>query len=46
MATGADIRVERHQTGQHGFDIRDNDDRSREIICGALDFFVRELRDR
>ena len=32
-----------HPTGRHGFDTLDNDDRSREIIRLALDFFVRHL---
>ena len=32
-----------HPTGQHGFDIRDADDRSREIIRETLAYFVREL---
>jgi len=40
---GVDVRVERHATGQHGFDIRDDDERSRELIRGALDFFVGAL---
>src|SRR2546425_179032 len=29
---GADVTILDHPTGQHGFDIRDDDDRSREII--------------
>ena len=32
-----------HPTGQHGFDIRDDDDRSRAIIRETLAFFVRRL---
>ena len=40
---GVDLTVLDHPTGQHGFDTVDNDDRSREIIGAALDFFVRHL---
>jgi len=32
-----------HPEGQHAFDIRDEDDRSREIIATTLAFFVRHL---
>ena len=41
---GVDVREERHAGGQHAFDIRDDDDRSREIIREALDFFAEALR--
>jgi acetyl esterase/lipase len=41
---GVELQVERHPTGQHGFDILDDDDRSREIIRIALDFFAARLR--
>jgi len=37
---GVHVRVERHPTGQHGFDVRDDDGRSRELIRDALEFFV------
>ena len=40
---GAQVRLERHATGQHGFDIRDDDGRSRELILDALAFFVSNL---
>jgi len=40
---GADIRVHRHPEGHHGFDVRDDDERSREIIREALDFFADTL---
>jgi len=40
-----DLTVLDHPTGQHGFDTRDDDDRSREIIREALKFFVRHLRE-
>ena len=40
---GADLTVLEHPAGQHGFDTRDDDDRSREIIGLTLDFFVRHL---
>ncbi len=40
---GVDLRVLDHPTGQHGFDTRDNDERSREIIRETLEFFVRHL---
>ncbi len=42
---GVDLTVFDHPTGQHGFDTRDDDERSREIIGLTLDFFVRYLRD-
>ena len=38
-----DLTVLDHPTGQHGFDTRDDDERSREIIREALEFFVRHL---
>jgi acetyl esterase/lipase len=40
-----DLTVLDHPSGQHGFDTRDDDARSREIIGLTLDFFVRHLRD-
>jgi len=40
---GLDLTVLDHPTGQHGFDTRDDDERSREIIRQALEFFVRHL---
>lgn len=40
---GADLRVLRHPGGQHGFDARDDDARSREIIVDALDFLTEQL---
>ena len=40
---GVELRVERHTSGQHGFDILDDDDRSREIIADALAFFAGTL---
>lgn len=38
-----DVQVHNHPTGQHGFDIRDDDARSHEIIGAALDFFADRL---
>jgi len=38
-----DVQLHNHPTGQHGFDIRDDDARSREIIRAALDFFTERL---
>lgn len=43
---GADVRPFVHPTGQHGFDIRDDDERSREIIGAALEFFASTLEVR
>jgi acetyl esterase/lipase len=43
LELNADLVVWNHPTGQHGFDIRDDDARSREIIQAALDFFARRL---
>jgi acetyl esterase/lipase len=40
---GVELRVEHHATGQHGFDVLDDDDRSREIIADALAFFAGTL---
>jgi len=40
---GVELTVLDHPTGQHGFDTRDNDDRSREIIRETLEFFVGHL---
>ena len=39
-----DLTVLDHPTGHHGFDIRDDDERSREIIRETLTFFVDHLR--
>jgi dipeptidyl aminopeptidase/acylaminoacyl peptidase len=40
---GVNLRVVDHPSGQHGFDTRDDDERSREIIRETLEFFVRHL---
>jgi acetyl esterase/lipase len=40
---GLDLTVLDHQAGQHGFDTRDDDERSRQIIRETLEFFVRHL---
>ena len=40
---GIDLTVLDHPNGQHGFDTRDDDERSREIIRETLEFFVRHL---
>ncbi|MHB8631613.1 MAG: alpha/beta hydrolase, partial [Candidatus Limnocylindria bacterium] len=40
LALDLDVQLHNHPTGQHGFDIRDDDARSREIVGAALDFFV------
>jgi acetyl esterase/lipase len=40
---GVNLTVLDHPNGQHGFDTRDDDERSREIIREALEFFVRHL---
>jgi acetyl esterase/lipase len=37
-AQGATVQVMDHPTGRHGFDILDNDARSREIIASAIGF--------
>jgi acetyl esterase/lipase len=42
---GADVRVHRHPEGKHGFDLRDDDERSRVIIREALDFFASTLAE-
>lgn len=38
VARGAAIEFVTHPGGQHGFDVLDNDDRSREIVARTLDF--------
>jgi acetyl esterase/lipase len=40
---GVDLTVVDHPTGQHGFDTRDDNERSREVIRETLEFFVRHL---
>jgi acetyl esterase/lipase len=40
---GVDLTVLDHPTGQHGFDTRDDDEPSREIIRETLEFFARHL---
>jgi acetyl esterase/lipase len=40
---GIDLTVLDHPNGQHGFDTRDDDERSREIIRETLEFFARHL---
>ncbi len=40
---GISLRLLDHPSGQHGFDTRDDDERSREIIRETLEFFVRNL---
>ncbi len=39
----APLELMTHPAGQHGFDILDDDDRSREIIARTLDFLKRRL---
>jgi dienelactone hydrolase len=46
LALDADLEVHGHPTGQHGFDIRDDDQRTRGIISAALDFFSERLEQR
>jgi len=43
---GVDLVVLDHPDGQHGFDTRDDDERSREIIDETLTFFARHLEAR
>ena len=40
---GAVVRLEVHDDGQHGFDVRDDDERSREIVRAALAFMLERL---
>jgi acetyl esterase/lipase len=44
-AGGAPVTVLTHENGQHAFDIRDNDDRSREIIEQTVEFIRTSLTD-
>ena len=41
---GVDVRVHHHESGRHGFDTLDDDERSRTLITAALEFFAAELR--
>jgi acetyl esterase/lipase len=43
LSLDVDLELHDHPTGQHGFDTRDDDARSRGIIAAALEFFVRRL---
>lgn len=43
LARNAALELMTHPAGQHGFDILDDDDRSREIIARTLDFLKRHL---
>jgi acetyl esterase/lipase len=43
LARNAALELMTHPAGQHGFDILDDDDRSREIIARTLDFLKRRL---
>jgi acetyl esterase/lipase len=43
LARNAPLELMTHPAGQHGFDILDDDDRSREIIARTLDFLKRRL---
>lgn len=43
VAAGVEIDYLNHATGQHAFDVRDNDARSRAIIQRTLDFLVNAL---
>ena len=42
-AVGADARLEVHERGQHGFDVRDDDERSRAIIRDTLGYLLERL---
>lgn len=44
MAANAPITVINHPSGEHGFDNQNDDDRSREIIRGALAFMTTHLQ--
>lgn len=43
LARNASLELLTHPEGQHGFDILDDDERSREIIARTLDFLKRRL---
>jgi acetyl esterase/lipase len=45
-AHDAPLQVIEHPTGQHGFDVRDDDDRSREVIAAAIRFITEQLGTR
>jgi dienelactone hydrolase len=42
-ARGAPVQVIEHATGRHGFDVLDDDDRSREVITAAIRFVTEQL---
>jgi len=41
---GAEIQLLNHAQGRHGFDIIDNNERSREIIRATIEFLKAHLR--
>jgi hypothetical protein len=43
LAENAPITVVNHPSGEHGFDNQNDDERSREIILGALEFMKAHL---
>jgi len=43
LARNAPLELMTHPAGQHGFDVLNDDDRSREIIARTLDFLKRRL---
>jgi len=43
VARNAPLELMTHPTGRHGFDVLDDDDRSREIIARTLDFLKHHL---
>jgi acetyl esterase/lipase len=45
LAINAPVEIINHPSGQHGFDLRDHDARSREIIECTLAFMQRHLRE-
>jgi len=44
LAQGVEIEVFNHARGRHGFDILDDNDRSREIIRATIEFLKAHLR--
>ena len=43
LASNADIELMNHPDGRHGFDILDDNPRSREIIVRSMDFVTSKL---
>jgi hypothetical protein len=44
LASGVPLELLNHPNGRHGFDILDDDARSKEVVARTLDFLKTHLR--